>query len=197
MDTTKTKYEPVNLQELAAKVHDNAVKHGWWENHPSDEHCLMLVISELAEAIEADRKGRMANAAWFEQMINQTPSCHEAATCEERYAYWFETYIKDTLQDELADTVIRLLDLAGAHGYNVFRSFITRNDLTRQRAFTENVWEIVQVVTNSNIPVSVRVILSIEMVDVLANTYGFNLWWYVEKKMEYNINRPYKHGKKY
>lgn len=197
MNTTKTKQEPVNLQELAAKVHDNAVKHGWWEKHPSDEHCLMLVISELAEAIEADRKGRMANVAWFEKMINETPSCHETATYEERYAYWFETYIKDTLQDELADTVIRLLDLAGAHCYNVLRSFITRNDLTKQRAFTENVWEIVQVVTNSNIPVSVRVILSIEMVDVLANTYGFNLWWYVEKKMEYNISRPYKHGKKY
>ena len=196
MDTTETKHEPVNLQELAAKVHDNAVKHGWWENNHSDEHYLMLVISELAEAIEADRKGRMANAAWFEKMINETPSCHEAATYEERYAYWFETYIKDTLQDEMADTVIRLLDLAGAHGYE-FSYRINECGITRQRAFTENVCEIVQVVTNSNIQVSVRVILSIEMVDVLANTYGFNLWWYVEKKMEYNISRPYKHGKKY
>lgn len=194
MDTTKTKHEPVNLQELAAKVHNNAVKHGWWEDNLSDEHYLMLVISELAEAIEADRKGRMASKVWFEQMINETPSSHEAATYEERYAYWFEAYIKDTLQDELADTVIRLLDLAGAHGYTLIYCCV---GFSRQRAFTENVWEIVQVVTNSNVPVSTRVMLSIAMVDVLANTYGFNLWWYVEKKMEYNISRPYKHGKKY
>lgn len=48
----------INWNELKDKAHSNAVKHGFWENKPSDEHFLCLVISELMEAVEADRKGR-------------------------------------------------------------------------------------------------------------------------------------------
>lgn len=33
------------------------VAHGWHEENLSDEHFLCLVISELMEAVEADRKG--------------------------------------------------------------------------------------------------------------------------------------------
>lgn len=48
----------INWNELKDKAHSNAVKHGFWEGKPSDKHFLCLVISELMEAVEADRKGR-------------------------------------------------------------------------------------------------------------------------------------------
>lgn len=48
----------INWNELKDKAHSNAVKHGFWEGRPSDQHFLCLVISELMEAVEADRKGR-------------------------------------------------------------------------------------------------------------------------------------------
>lgn len=48
----------INWNELKDKAHSNAVKHGFWEGRPSDKHFLCLVISELMEAVEADRKGR-------------------------------------------------------------------------------------------------------------------------------------------
>lgn len=48
----------INWNELKDKAHSNAVKHGFWEGRPSDKHFLCLIISELMEAVEADRKGR-------------------------------------------------------------------------------------------------------------------------------------------
>lgn len=47
----------MNLNELRDKAYSNAVVHGWHEDNLSDEHFLCLVISELMEAVEADRKG--------------------------------------------------------------------------------------------------------------------------------------------
>ena len=46
--------------ELAFKAHSNAVEKGFWQEHLSNEHCLMLVIAEVAEVVEADRKDKRA-----------------------------------------------------------------------------------------------------------------------------------------
>lgn len=48
-----------NLNDLRDKAYQCAVAHGWHEDNLSDEHFLCLVISELMEAVEADRKGKM------------------------------------------------------------------------------------------------------------------------------------------
>lgn len=46
----------IDLNKLAQEVHANSVEKGFWEGDPSDQHFLCLVISELMEAVEADRK---------------------------------------------------------------------------------------------------------------------------------------------
>lgn len=53
--------EKVNLNRLRDQAHQIAVEHGWWEKEHSSEHCLCLVISELMEAVNADRKNSHAN----------------------------------------------------------------------------------------------------------------------------------------
>ncbi len=52
--------------EFAYKAHKNAKKKGFWKERLSYEHCLMLVITDIAEAIEADRKDRRAFLVQFE-----------------------------------------------------------------------------------------------------------------------------------
>ena len=45
----------MNLNELRDKAYRNAVTHGFHDEELSNEHCLCLVISELMEAVKADR----------------------------------------------------------------------------------------------------------------------------------------------
>ena len=46
------------LNKFAQKVHKNAVKHGWWETKRELPEILMLVVSELSEALEEHRNGK-------------------------------------------------------------------------------------------------------------------------------------------
>ena len=61
----------MNLNQLRDKAYQCAVAHGWHEENLSDEHFLCLVISELMEAVEADRKGMHAKRYNFEYYMKQ------------------------------------------------------------------------------------------------------------------------------
>lgn len=52
----------MNYNEMTERAHSNAVKHGFWDKKQSNEHCLMLVITEIAEMVEADRKNDKAGS---------------------------------------------------------------------------------------------------------------------------------------
>ena len=67
-----------DLNKLAAEAHANAVEKGFWEGKPSNEHFLCLVISELMEAVEADRgshRNRRANVDWFKKRVENSRIC--------------------------------------------------------------------------------------------------------------------------
>ena len=59
-----------DLNELRDKAYQCAVEHGWHEEKLSNEHFLCLVISELMEAVEADRKDNHANKEYYENRIS-------------------------------------------------------------------------------------------------------------------------------
>lgn len=46
----------MNLNELRDKAYKTACEHGFHDQELSNNHFLCLVISELMEAVEADRK---------------------------------------------------------------------------------------------------------------------------------------------
>ena len=95
----------MKIAELQKEIHANAVAKGFWDKTPNIGELLMLVTSELGEALEADRKGKWASAldiAWMESSTDKSHLLMEH----------FPDTIKDTFQDEIADAVIRLLDLA-------------------------------------------------------------------------------------
>lgn len=51
--------ENINLNKWRDRAYKTACEHGFHDKELSNEHCLMLVITELSEAVEADRKGRL------------------------------------------------------------------------------------------------------------------------------------------
>ena len=186
------------INELATEVHKNAVAKGFWENNPSDDHCLCLVISELMEAVEADRKGRHARVKLFSEDIESFSNAWQEDSIRFNIAFMqsFEEYIKDSISDEISDAFIRLLDLTGAHGYIFDEEFLI-NASIEKRTFTENIYVIVQSITKEKYSIKGRVLLSAQIIIKLAETLGFDLEWHVRQKMRYNSLREYKHGKAY
>lgn len=96
------------LTDLADEVYEANKAKGFWDKERNIGEMLMLVTSELGEAMEALRKGRLANLP----LHLQDPTGPS-----------FEKHIKDTFEDELADALIRILDMAGGMkidiGYHV------------------------------------------------------------------------------
>lgn len=100
--------ENINLNELRDRAYKTACEHGFHDKRLSNEHHLCLIISELMEAVEADRKGKRADRESFKSSYED-----EEPHDDVNFRYSFENYIKGTVEEELADVVIRCLDLAG------------------------------------------------------------------------------------
>lgn len=192
----------MNLNELRDKAYQCAVKHGWHDEYLSDEHFLCLVISELMEAVEADRKGKRAQVGMFKEWQgNSIPLSEE--TRQRRFKEDFEAYIKGSVEEELADACIRLLDLAGLR--NVDLGEVDVDELKCSEGFfdwtfTESIYSIVSDMTNqgyiethsfeSHLRVSLMVVMS------FCVKKNIDIFWHIEQKMRYNELRPYKHGGK-
>lgn len=95
-----------NINEISKKQHQLAKEKGFYDNPRELGTLLMLTVSELSEALEADRCGRFADIPSFEQYFNGGVSNLQKMEA-------FKMYVKDTLEDEIADTFIRLFDLCG------------------------------------------------------------------------------------
>lgn len=99
----------MNIKEVSEKIYSNNKAKGFWDEKRNIGEMLMLVTSELAEALEADRKDRHANIPAFEQ--------HRVDY--EEFEHGFKQHIKDTFEDELADAAIRIFDIAQGLGIDL------------------------------------------------------------------------------
>lgn len=68
---------------------------------------LMLIVSELGEALEAHRTNDFTDIAKFDFYLK-----NEFTDIDEKN-YAFEEYVKDSFEDKIADVFIRLFDLCG------------------------------------------------------------------------------------
>ena len=195
----------MNLNELRDKAYQCAVKHGWHEENLSNEHFLCLVISELMEAVEADRKGIKSQAVRFNKDMDYL--IHELKLYGEKYdkAYIeiFNRYIKDSVEDELADACIRLLDLAGLRSVDLGE--VDFDELKCSEgffdwSFTEAIFSLVCNITDLDYieTHSFDSFLRMALVEILVFCVqkDIDIFWYIEQKMKYNELRPYKHGDK-
>ena len=184
-----------NLNDLRDKAYQCAVVHGWHEHEYSNEHFLCLVISELMEAVEADRNGKRAQIGMFKEWQGNSISLTEE-TRQRRFKEDFEAFIKGSVEEELADACIRLLDLAGLRGYDL-DSFDYEGSDTEDYSdmtFTESMFRICVYVTDNFYGDEPFILLN--EIFAFCRDRNIDIFWYIEQKMKYNELRQYKHGGK-
>lgn len=181
----------MNLVKTAKEIHQIAQDKGWWDegNDRNNDEIFMLVVTELSEAVEADREDRFAEVEKFKEELEIQ---EEWGNRKRDYPYAFEEFIKDTVEDELADTVIRLLDYL----YWRHRDFIVLPALSERGwsdNFAQNIFFITKEMANRRPPSVVKYIF-----DLCENELDIELEWFIKHKIKYNKGREHKHGgKKY
>jgi len=97
----------MSLNNLAREIYSNNKEKGFWDEDRNVGELLMLTVSELGEALEAHRHGRRSQ---YHRLDVMHPDKDMKDT---EYREVFKEDIKDTFEDELADTIIRVLDMCG------------------------------------------------------------------------------------
>ena len=193
----------MGLNEMKERAYDIACKHGWYEQKRSNIHELMLVVSELGEAVNADRNGKYANRERFENVLKEF---------HVPFSYAFNQCIKDTVEDELADAAIRILSLAGLNSADLEEEPFSEEGLEKFVKAANKGLTISDNPEKITFPEELSVVFSAIMkvlqegasrggvlgyIYVIAYRRGIDLKWHIEQKMKYNEERPYKHNKKY
>lgn len=186
------------LNALKEKAHKWAVEHGFYEEVKPDVFYLGLVMSEAGEAINADREGKRANVVRFTEDMELGHPFKES----------FEKHIKDSMEDEIADIVIRLLDFSGLKGYTLLISgFSSLPSTAIVNEFARNglpgtLFALIGALSDSldddSTEATVGIVINI-FIDCFKKITGrdYDLLWFVEQKMRYNDLRPKLNGKKY
>lgn len=196
------------LIEWAEQIHKNAIDKGFYPNGTRNlGELVMLCISELGEALEADRKNIVfpkekitisKEIGSIDKFKNLLSSLNEAFTSN------FELYVKDTVEDELADEVIRVLDLMWWKEIPII-VFPPKMGGEMSDNFGQTLLEITNLLTSSYQALSVNDVeaakrtlnYAIFGTFKLAEKHNIDMMWHIQNKMRYNSLREKLHGKKY
>jgi len=95
------------LTQLAHLIYQDNAKKGFWDKERNFAEAMMLVVTELSEAVEAARH-------------NNPPSEHVDA---------------GEVEEEIADAIIRLLDWCGGRGVDIGRVVMEKLEYNRTRPY--------------------------------------------------------------
>jgi NTP pyrophosphatase (non-canonical NTP hydrolase) len=96
----------MGIEALKHRAHTSAKEKGFWDNPPEIGTSLMLIVSELGEALEAYRNGNPAS--------EKIPEISHA-------------------EEELADVVIRIMDFVGRHNIRLSEAILRKMSYNKTR----------------------------------------------------------------
>lgn len=99
----------MNIKAISQEIHENNKTKGFYDEPKNIGEMLMLIVTEVSEAMEADRKSKFYNKGLDYVSHNQG----------EWFESIFEKHCKNTFEDELADIVIRVMDMAAFKGIDL------------------------------------------------------------------------------
>lgn len=126
----------MNLNEWARDIHTNAVEHGFWEPKMEFNTALMLIVGEIAEAMEEHRAGRPMvwhQCAWYGEPCNEDSVCDHLVGDGCDVGYRLEK--PEGIAVEMADALIRILDWFGSEGLDVEAIVKEKHEYNKTRPY--------------------------------------------------------------
>ena len=202
------------LNKMMPEVKGIAEEHGLNDASLSDEHYLMMVITEVCEAIQADRTNNRAMMKTFDVLTKKRSDEEfvfpdDLGKERENFIFAYEKYIEGTVEGELADIVIRIISYFGLRGMGFTRLYErTREeekelaDFLAKKTFTEVAFGLTFFVPiydwkGVGCTIADNLTRCVALVFAWAKSLHIDLMKQIRLKVRYNAMREYKHGKKY
>lgn len=183
------------LVALASACQQMSADHGFWHEGKTRNkgEMVALINSELYEAMEGHRKEK-----WFTGTVSSIEQY-----VEDSWKSCFQDLVKDSIQDEMADVVIRILDFM--EGWKLPFAKFEDNGENYGNNFAEDILQL-----NMKVNGAYRLITMddaeyndqgldfvLSAVVIFCDTWKIDIITHVKWKMQYNSTRPAMHGKKY
>lgn len=176
----------IKIGSYQRSVFEIAKRHGWHETEMPWDSYIALAIVEICEAINADR---------VDHYCRQNLTDIDRLSDDEFKAF-YEENVKDTVETEIADAVMYLLDYAYVRwGDNLNWDHYDVALPYKNGTFLNNAYVLIKQVLGILFP---GVAEGVYFCYKWAEYLGFDLDAHIKCKMRFNDLRPYRHGgKKY
>ena len=199
----------ITQKELASLAEDNfknAEKHGFYTESTEIETSLMLIITEMAEAVQADRHNRHGSIEDYESEIQMGRDIPTA----------YKNTLEGTVESEFADIAIRILSLLGWMNSKTPIKLKSDSILADEYGISKIQFKIQNTINKGSIAKdlyrlngrlswfvdneSCSWFVSDTLQDILmrvfaiAHNHNIDLMENINLKMKYNESRPYLHG---
>lgn len=197
------------LASLAEDAFKNAEKHGFYTESTEIETELMLIITEMAEAVQADRHNRHGSIEDYESEIQMGRDIPTA----------YKNSLEGTVESEFADIAIRILSLLGWMKSNLLIKLGSDSILADRYEVAKIQYKVQNTINKGSIAKDLyrlnghfsrfvdneycSLFVSDTLQDILmrvfaiAHNNNIDLMKHIKLKMQYNEYRPYLHGCKY
>lgn len=197
------------LVVLANDAYLNAQRHGFYPDNTDITTALMLIITEMAEAVQADRHNRHGSIEDYESEIQMGRDIPTA----------YKNSLEGTVESEFADIAIRILSLLGWMKSNILIKLGSDSILSDKYEVAKIQYKVQNTINKGSIAkdlyrlnghfsrfvdnescswfVSDTLQEILMRVFAIAHNYNIDLMEHIRLKMKYNESRPYLHGCKY
>ena len=194
------------LASLAEDAFKNAEKHGFYTESTEIETELMLIITEMAEAVQADRHNRHGSIEDYESEIQMGRDIPTA----------YKNSLEGTVESEFADIAIRILSLLGWMNSKTSIKLKSDSILADKYEVAKIQCRVLNIINNGSIAkdlyrlnghfsmfvdnescywfVSDTLQNILMSVFAIAHIHNIDLMEHIKLKMQYNESRPYLHG---